>query len=172
MKSKSAPKRSTKAVFKCTTAAAEGVPTKSPNSAGGEYKVGFWPIGNFVTQFWKDAPTWNKANAVQVVAGRPTSDIDAALEAGATISGMVTAAATGAPVEKVEACADAEPDANLNSNGARRRNAAGEYTIDGLGRRSIWSIYFYAQNAVADVVSAPYSAEPRSKSPPAEAPRR
>jgi hypothetical protein len=80
-------------------------------------------------------------------------------EVGATISGTVTAAATGAPVEKVEACAKrSEPVAEpkLELEGCAKTNAAGEYTIDGLAPGQ-WSIYFYAQRAEADVVSAPYA---------------
>jgi hypothetical protein len=128
----------------------------------GEYKVGFWPTGNYVTQFWNHGLTWNEATAVQVAAEPPTSEIDAVLEVGATISGTITAAATGAPVEKVEACAklvELDPERKLELERCAKTNAAGEYTIDGLIAGQ-WSINFYAQQAEADVVSAPYYAQP------------
>jgi hypothetical protein len=150
-----------KSHFKCTTTATDGTYT-IPGLAPGEYNVGFWTTGNYVVQFWRDKPTWTTATAVQVAAEPPTSEIDAVLEVGATISGTITAAATGAPVEKVEACAKlAEPDAEpkLELEGCAKTNAAGEYTIDGLVPGE-WSIYFYAQRAEADVVSAAYSAQP------------
>ncbi len=125
----------------------------------GEYKVGFWPTGNYVTQFWEQALTWEGAKAVPVVAELPTTGIDADLEVGATISGTITAAATGAPVEKVEACATlVEPDRGrkLELERCAKTNAVGQYTIDGLIPGQ-WSIYLYAQQAEADVVSAPYA---------------
>jgi hypothetical protein len=80
----------------------------------------------------------------------------------ATISGTITAAATGAPVEKVEACAklvELDPERKLELERCAKTNAAGEYTIDGLVAGQ-WSINFYAQQAEADVVSAPYYAQP------------
>jgi hypothetical protein len=152
-----------KSHFKCATTATDGT-YEVPGLTPGEYNVGFWTTRNYVVQFWRDKPTWETATPVQVAAEPepPTSGIDAELEVGATISGTVTAAATGAPVEKVEACAKrAEPDAapKLELEGCARTNAAGEYTIDGLVPGE-WSVYFYAQRAEADVVSAPYSAQP------------
>jgi hypothetical protein len=150
-----------KSHFKCATTSSEGT-YEIPGLTPGDYNVGFWTTRNYVVQFWRDKPTWGTATTVPVAAEQPTSGIDAMLEVGATISGTITAAATGAPVEKVEACAKrAEPDTapKLELEGCAKTNAAGEYTIDGLVAGQ-WSIYFYAQRAEADVVSAPYSAQP------------
>jgi hypothetical protein len=146
--------------FKCV-ALLGGGPYEITELPAGEYKVGFWPTGNYVTQFWNHGLTWNEATAVPVVAGAetPTSEINAVLEVGATISGTITAAATGAPVEKVEACAklvELDPEPKLELERCAKTNAAGEYTIDGLVPGQ-WSINFYAQQAEADVVSAPYA---------------
>ncbi|HEY0280186.1 MAG TPA: carboxypeptidase-like regulatory domain-containing protein [Solirubrobacterales bacterium] len=142
--------------FKCTLVAADGsyAITKLPP---GEYKVGFWPTGNYVTQFWQGGLTWGEAAAVPVKAETPTPDIEAVLQAGATISGTVTAAATATPVEKVEACANlVEPEHKLELERCAMTDGLGDYRIDGLvvGR---WSVYFYAQRAEADVVSGPYA---------------
>jgi hypothetical protein len=151
-----------KSHFKCATTATDGTYAIAGLTPG-EYNVGFWTTRNYVVQFWRDKPTWGTATTVQVAAAElPTSEIDAVLEVGATISGTITAAATGAPVERVEACAKlAEPDAEpkLELEGCAKTDAAGEYTIDGLVPGE-WTIFFYAQQAEADVVSAPYSAQP------------
>jgi len=122
-----------------------------PNLPEGKYEVGFWPTGNFVTQFWRNAPTWNQAEALSVVSGETTADIDATLVPGATIRGVITASATGAAVGEVEACATSD-----EVERCAKSNAAGEYVIDGLAG-GVWNLYFYAQKAVADVVSEAYS---------------
>src|ERR1700743_1259237 len=40
-----------------------------PGLTPGDYNVGFWSTGNFVTQFWKSAPTWGAAAPIGVRAG-------------------------------------------------------------------------------------------------------
>jgi hypothetical protein len=128
-----------------------------PNLPEGKYKVGFWPAGNFVTQFWRDAPTWEKASPVMVPSVE-ASEVDATLVPGATISGFVTASATGLPVAEVEACATFG-DLELELERCAITDAAGHYTIDGLAA-GVWNLYFYAQEAMADVVSQAYSGGP------------
>jgi len=120
----------------------------------GEYIVEFWTEGTYVTQYWEEANSRVKATPVVVTAGDVTPGIDAELERSASIGGTVTAAATGAPVQYVEACA---------SLGEFERcgwtNSLGEYTIFGLYEGS-WNVYFYTYEAEADVVSAPYAGGP------------
>jgi hypothetical protein len=148
-------------IFKCKPLP-EGGSYAITELPAGKYKVGFWPTGNYVTQFWEHRLTWKEATPVQVAAEQTMSEIDAVLEEGATISGTITAAATGAPVEKVEACAklvELDPEPKLELERCAKTNASGEYTIDGLVPGQ-WSINFYAQQAEADVVSAPYYAQP------------
>jgi hypothetical protein len=145
-------------IFKCV-AVPGGGPYVITELPVGDYKVGFWSTGNYVTQFWNHGLTWNEATVVQVTPEPLALPIDADLEVGATISGTITAAMGGAPVEKVEACAKlVEPNLEpiLELERCARTNAAGEYRINGLiaGR---WSVNFYAQQAEADVVSAPYA---------------
>jgi hypothetical protein len=131
-----------------------GGPYVITNLPEGKYEVGFWPVGNYVTQFWQGAPTWSKATALAVAEGETKGGIDATLVPGATIQGIVTASATGAPVGEVEACATSG-----EIERCAKSNAAGQYSIDALagGHESLWNLNFYAQDAVADVVSEPYS---------------
>jgi hypothetical protein len=146
-----------KSNFKCVTTEVDGT-YEIAGLSPGAYNVGFWTTHNYVVQFWKDKPTWETATPVTVAGEQPTPDINAVLQVGATISGTVTAAATGAPVEKVEACAklvESGPGPELKLERCAKTNAAGEYTIDGLVAGQ-WSINFYAQQAEDDVVSAPY----------------
>jgi hypothetical protein len=125
----------------------------------GEYEVGFWPTGNYVTQFWRNAPTWEKASPVKVPSVE-AGGINATLVQGATISGFVTASATGLPVGEVEACATlVEPEPELKLERCAITDGAGHYTIDGLAE-GVWTLYFYAQEAAADVVSQAYSGGP------------
>ncbi|MCW2980085.1 MAG: hypothetical protein JWO14_1812 [Solirubrobacterales bacterium] len=129
----------------------DGGPYVVPNLPEGKYQVGFWPIGNFVTQFWHNAPTWNQAEPLSVTGGETRGGVDATLVPGATIRGIVAASATGLPVGEVEACATSG-----EIERCARSDAAGEYVIDGLAG-GVWNLYFYAQDAVVDVVSEAYS---------------
>jgi hypothetical protein len=150
-----------KSNFKCVTTEVDGT-YEIAGLSPGAYNVGFWTTRNYVVQFWKDRPTWETATPVNIAKEQPAPETNAVLEAGATISGTITAAATGAPVENVEACAklvEPEPGPELKLERCAKTNAAGEYTIDGLVAGQ-WSINFYAQQAEADVVSAPYYAQP------------
>lgn len=142
--------------FKCVPLLPDGSYEITELPAG-EYKVGFWPTGNYVTQFWPNAPTWEKASPLTVTGGEAVGRINATLVPGATISGIVTASATGLPVGQVEACATlVEPEPELKLERCAITNAAGAYTIDGLAA-GVWSLYLYAENAEADVVSQAYS---------------
>jgi hypothetical protein len=143
----------------------EGGPYEITNLSPGEYEVGFWPVGNWVTQFWQGAPTWKRATALTVTEGETIRGIDAPLVPGATIKGIVTASTTGAPVGEVEACATSG-----EIERCAQSNAAGEYAIDGLagGPSNLWSLYFFAQDAVADVVSEAYSGGAIEVSPEVE----
>lgn len=119
--------------------------------APGNYFVEFWPQGeNYVRQFWEDTTEFASASQVPVVEGFPKMGIDAELEEGATISGTVTAAATGAPVAKVEVCAFKPGYGACAVTGL-----SGQYTIVGLPAGS-WEVYFYTDETGQDLVSQPY----------------
>ncbi len=144
--------------FKCVQLLPDGS-YKIPELPKGEYKVGFWPTGNYVTQFWQNEPTWKRATPLTVTDAEGKDGVNATLVRGATISGIVTASATGAPVDDIEACATfVEPELELELELERCAitDTAGQYTIDGLAEGT-WNLYFYAQEAAADVVSQAYS---------------
>jgi hypothetical protein len=141
--------------YKCELARPDGS-YEIPELSEGKYEVGFWPTGNYVTQFWRDAPTWNRATPLTVPSVEAGA-VNATLVPGAVIGGIVTASATGYPVAGVEACATlVEPEPELELERCATTDAAGGYTVDGLAA-GVWSLYFYAQNAEADVVSTAYS---------------
>jgi carboxypeptidase family protein len=95
-----------------------------------EYLIEFRPTGlNYVWEFYDNTREFETATGVKVTGGETKSDIDAELEKGATISGVVTSAATGQPAPKVEVCAFA---IDVSSYGCTETNAVGSYTIIGL----------------------------------------
>lgn len=82
----------------------------------GEYKVEFWPgfTGqNLAYQFYKDRDRWFEADAVIVEPEETTLGIDAELHPGATISGTVSKAATGVPLEEIRVCSIDAPSGQL-----------------------------------------------------------
>jgi hypothetical protein len=118
---------------------------------GGEYKVEFWSEGDYVRQFYNDKPSWETANPVQVMANTTRSGINAVLEAGATIKGVVTAAATGQPVAGVEVCAFSV------TGGARcgESGGTGSYAIVGLGGVE-FEVDFFAEGTGQGLLSEAY----------------
>jgi hypothetical protein len=119
----------------------------------GEYKVKFWARGlGYANQFYDGQVSWAAATPVTVTAGMPTTGIDAELEEGATISGRVTAAATGLPVEDVEVCAERTDEEDF---GCGSTNATGSYTIGELSPGQ-YQIYFYTYETGQNLLSQPY----------------
>jgi Carboxypeptidase regulatory-like domain len=96
----------------------------------GEYKVEFSARGrNYLSQFYDGKTASSEAQLVPVAAGQTTQGIDAGLQEGAQITGMVTAASTQEPVDGLEVCAIAV------SNGEARcgtTESSGEYDVIGL----------------------------------------
>ena len=78
------------------TYAVGGIPT-------GSYTVGFvLPAGgtvNYLPQYYDNAASASSATSVAVAAGQTTTGINAALQSGGQITGVVTDAATGKPVQ-------------------------------------------------------------------------
>jgi hypothetical protein len=88
---------------------------------------------NYVGQAYKDVSPPNEPTPVVVNAGATTGEINAELQEGSEISGRITNASTGAPVEGVLACALGRAGANSGELVACTRSAAnGEYTIKGV----------------------------------------
>jgi hypothetical protein len=132
-----------------------------PGLVPGEYKVEFWPRreSGYVFQYYNDEPSWKRANPVSVTANTVTPDIDAVLEEGATISGTVTAAATGFPAANVEVCAEGEEFGDCAETGPN-----GTYTIQGLPAGEYF-VYFYPEGSGLGLLAQAYSDRSFSERP-------
>jgi hypothetical protein len=99
----------------------------------GQYDVSFSVPGesalNYLTQFYKGAPTKAEAEHVQVVEGVVSTGIDAALLPGGTISGTVSSAATKATLSQVRVCAR---DAVAEVERCAMNAADGTYVVSAL----------------------------------------
>jgi hypothetical protein len=73
----------------------------------GNYKIQFWSGNglNYVTQYYDDRPSWEEADPIFVKAGSKTIGVDAAMQAGGRIAGVVREAGTGAALWGIEVCA-------------------------------------------------------------------
>jgi hypothetical protein len=114
----------------CASTNASGEYTIS-GLATGSYKVEFRPLSvNYLLQYYNGKANESEANPVSVTAGSTTSGIDAALQAGGQITGKVTDASTGAPLEGITVCA------GNSSEPCPITNSSGEYTIQRLASGS------------------------------------
>ena len=113
---------------------------------GGSYRLQFsdWANGVYITKVIED-----------VVA--PVSDLTVSLEAGAEISGTVTDADTGDPIEEIEIEAW---DSNTGSSGWSSTGADGSFTVGGLldggsyrVQFSDWANGVYITKVIEDVVA-------------------
>jgi len=98
----------------------------------GEYTVGFSPnsTGGYLTQYYNDKPSFETAETVRVEAGQSVSSINAQLQQGGQITGTVTAASGGTPIEGVSVCAY-HPAAGEQA-GCATTGSGGTYTLAGL----------------------------------------
>ena len=98
----------------------------------GEYRVGFSPLGlDYLPQFYDGRPTSAEADVVFVHDAAPTTGIDAELQSiDGRLSGRVTEAGSGSPIEGVEACAFEAAGGYFRGCGST--DGEGEYTIEGL----------------------------------------
>jgi hypothetical protein len=128
----------------------------------GSYKVQFWPAvqASYVFQYYDAAPSWETAQTISVTAGSVNSNIDAVLEKGATISGTVTAAATGLPVAEVEVCVESYEGFGR----CEETSASGRYTIEGLPAGDYY-VYFYPEESGLDVIGQSYPGRSFSEEP-------
>jgi hypothetical protein len=120
----------------CTFSDEDGAYTIEGLSSG-DYVIDFYAgfqspqTPDLLHQYYDGALRASDATPVSVTVGAVTEGIDAALEVGGKITGRVTAAADGAPLEGVDVCAyeaaaEEEPSACETSNGH------GEYTLKNL----------------------------------------
>jgi Carboxypeptidase regulatory-like domain len=105
--------------------------------AAGSYRVRFAPLAfgpvvdpgqNYLTQYYSGKSVAGEGDLVPVTAGSPTSAINAEMHAGGTISGTVTGANSGLPIEGSSICATRLKARNSFAN-CTIANAAGKYTI-------------------------------------------
>lgn len=100
----------------------------------GQYEVLFYPVGleaydvaKYLSQYYPGVPVWSEeAQPVSVVGGAATSGINAGMHEGGWISGRVTAAGSGAPLEGVDVCARNESGPRLIAS-CMVTTAHGEY---------------------------------------------
>lgn len=139
--------------FGCATTDSAGDYTISGLNAG-SFAVAFGPpflsTLNYVSQFYDGKASFSEASTVTVTAGAVKTGVNAELEPGAEISGMVSAASTGAPVEGILVCAvgpvvgtgPAELAACTRSAGT------GEYSLLGL-RGGSYKVMFLGNETFA-----------------------
>jgi hypothetical protein len=141
-------------VFRCAETAGAGTYTITGLEEA-EYLVSFVPqeTANYLWQWYQGVRNWKAATLVPVEEGLAKSGIDAVLEKGATISGVVTAAATGLPAREVYVCAATIDESSF---GCAETNAAGSYTIVALTGGQ-FQLYFYPEGSGQDLVYQTYS---------------
>jgi hypothetical protein len=103
--------------------------------ATGSYKIDFFPEEgvNELSQYYNGKSTEAEATPVAVTAPTTTAGVNAELHGGGQISGRVTAAATHAPLQNVDACAYNTITKTYN---CAFTNSNGEYTIVGMASGS------------------------------------
>jgi hypothetical protein len=118
--------------FGCATTSSSGEYTIA-GLASGQYDVEFTSPAEsepgYITQYYEDTTSFENAKAVPVTAGGTTSGIDAALEEGGRITGEVTRASGGTPIEGIAVCASAVHGEGF---GCAKTKSNGSYTITGL----------------------------------------
>jgi len=105
----------------------------------GEYTVEFIPEYNelaFLGEYYDDAFSWWLGDRVPVTVGGLTAGIDAALEPASEIRGLVTAAASGAPLQGILVCIapplDYDETYFSDYGQCTRTGASGAYAFSGL----------------------------------------
>ncbi len=109
--------------------------------APGSYIVEFSTWGhNYLSQYYEDTTDYSEAKAVSVGPEATVSGIDAELQPGAVIEGVVTDAATHQPLSGVEVCADSILIFQFG-NDCASTEADGGYSIDKL-ETGLYRVHF------------------------------
>lgn len=110
----------------------------------GSYKVAFYGAGlGFADQYYDEADTLATAKTIALAAGQTVGGIDAQLQVGGSISGVVTSAATGRPLSEVLVCALSAQEAVVECSVSE---ADGVYRIAGIPPGE-WRVGFDAGDA-------------------------
>ncbi len=100
----------------------------------GEVSPGEFGRLNYVTQYFSGKAGKAEADPVTATAGLTTSEVDAEMEVGGAVAGLVTDAVSTEPVEGVEACP--YPAGSQSAEGCDFTDEDGEYEIVGLATGS------------------------------------
>ncbi len=122
------------------------------------YRVEFYrgyEGGNYLTQYYNDKEQSSEAELVPVTVEKTTSNINAEMHPGGQISGMVTSAATKAPVAGIEVCAN-EQGGSSSYGSCASTNSAGEYTVMALPTGKNYKVQFSAGYESADNYASQY----------------
>jgi hypothetical protein len=109
------------------------------------YRVSFVDNSNeriYARQYYDGKSSSSEATMLPLTVGVKTAGIDAALVEAGKIVGTVTSAAGGAPLEGIGVCAS-EVDPIGGSTHCDQTDAAGKYTITGLGDGAHYTVHFY-----------------------------
>ncbi len=96
----------------------------------GSYTVEFYGTGEYAPQYYKAKVYASEAEPVPVTAGSTAAEIDAEMQLGGKISGVVTAAATSSPLADVLVCKYAVHEEYYGT--CTFTGAEGEYSFSGL----------------------------------------
>jgi len=124
----------------CATDEEQEVEACAPSTADGSYAITGLPAGNytvafygagigFANQYYDEADTLATAEKIALSSGDTVGGIDARLQAGSSIGGLVTSGVTGRPLPHVLVCALSAQEAVVEC--AISEND-GEYTIAGV----------------------------------------
>jgi hypothetical protein len=91
---------------------------------------------NYLGQYFDDKDAFGEADLVSVTAGQTVSAVDASLDAGGQIKGVVTDQGTGEPLEGVPACASGAGSPEFVEGACSETDDEGKYTINGLSTGS------------------------------------
>lgn len=106
--------------------------------AAGSYAVDFYTgcgnKGNYVPQYYNDAPDYQSATPVAVTVGQTTGSINAVMAPGGAISGTVKSAATGKVISNI--CVRINSTANSAIGNSTVTSTKGTYDVIGLAAGS------------------------------------
>jgi hypothetical protein len=144
---------------KCATAGAGGSYVLS-GLAEGEYVIEFWTSGsiNYAWDYYPHTRSYAAAERFTVTEG-VREGIDATLEEGGSIGGVVTAATTLLAVLGVEVCVrDLPPEVDKEGRleGCAKTSSTGEYTILGLPPGE-FDVYFYPEGLGMGLLAEAYN---------------